>query len=87
MTLLRLECAHLDSGACLQCREPLRPKMANYLGDKRPWKLLYREIEAVIKEYTTLHKLLVDVGVENWEDFWIVAPTGVKLSIGAGRMI
>ena len=81
----KLECAHMKRGACYSCLDPTRPKYAKYLGDKRSWGLLFRTL--MLKSYPTLHKLLAETAKENWDEFLIVAPNGVKLSIEVGRMI
>ena len=85
---MKHECEHMDAdtmGACRNCLEPMRPKPSRFVGTKLPWGLEFKGHH--LKDYATLNKALVETAQENWEDYMLISPNGLRLSIEVGRMI
>ncbi|KKL45499.1 hypothetical protein LCGC14_2355110 [marine sediment metagenome] len=55
------------------------------MGSKKPWGIEFRG--HLIKDYTSLNKVIVETAELLWSDYMLIAPNGVRLSIEVGRMI
>ena len=85
----RHECEHMSEkeggGACRRCLIPFSPRLPRFVMKKLPWSLEFKG--HLLKDYSTLNKVLVETAVEKWEDFMILAPNGARYSIEFARMI
>ena len=86
---MKHECEHRGEkdgfGACRSCLEPMRPRPSRFMGSQKPWGIEFRG--HLIKSYVSLNKVLVETAEMLWEDYMLIAPNGMRLSIEAGRMI